>query len=142
MLQDKQAARTAWLPLLGKWTELDDDDPPTWKKSCSMFTFFITSTEDDIFEFSVHGGDDRVLIDSQKLEAPTFENAVKESDALIAEFVRIGMGVLAVDEIRVVQAFRDPQYSSVLYGVTNDGRLYMNENGGRGWTPVSMKIAD
>lgn len=147
-LQDKQAVQTAWRQLLQEWEELDEDDPPCWRKSCNMLTFFITQTDEGLFEFAAHGGDDVVIIEGQKLDAVELEEAMDESDDLIAEFVEIGASILRTDEIRIKQAFvftervgddpfRSLPFNSIM-AVGEDGRLYYFN--GQEWEPRTMKL--
>ncbi len=150
-LQDKETAERVWGRLLQEWDKLDDDDPPTWRKSCGMITFFITHlNEDNVsdFSFAIHGGDDEVILE-QKLGALNFEDAADQSDALIAEFLSIGAGVLKTDEIRIKHAFpihlRDKngetvghQYE-VICAVGIDGILYMKDYNGN-WCEQNMRL--
>lgn len=128
-----QDSRIFWVRLLRPWEKLDDDNPPTWRKDCGFFIAFITQGEHE-FEFELHGGDDEVLIDVN-LSAVTLTEAQSQSDELIAKFVRIGAGVLATNEIRLVQAFTA---DNTIFGVGEDGCLYKNT--ADGWIQVSMRL--
>lgn len=135
-----------WNELLGKWDEQEDF---TWMKRCELFTAYITSMDDDIFELNIHLNDDRLEdedpILSSVLEGRDIVTASKSADKQLFEFVRAGTTVLAplVDEVRFVQMMSDPE--GKLYGLTEEGVLYRyesmyTENGNiDGWRPMSMK---
>lgn len=142
---DKQTVQKVWRMLLQDWRELDDDDPPTWSKSCGMLTFFITQCEEGFFEFAAHSGDDIVIIEDHKLDAVYIDEALNEGDDLIAEFVDIGASVLKIDEVRIKQALvvsnplRDSN-SNTIMAVGEDGKLYRYNDSGWGLMPMQLKL--
>lgn len=135
---ERERAEVEWSQLKAKeWavvTEEGDEsgDDPLWKKANGFFTIFLAKT-DRGWEFSLLGLNDDILV-VQVLAATNFDDAVKECDELLLQYVTIGVSALSPDEVRITQI---TEYGGLLIGVGLDGKLYQY---GGAWSPLSMKL--
>lgn len=137
---DRDRAEVEWSQLKAEaWVVVTEEgdksgDDPLWKKANGFFTVFLTKLE-SAWEFALHGINDETLAE-QMLTATNFEDAAKECDELLTQYVAVGASILMTGEIRIAHAF---SHNSEIYGVGVDGKLYKQFRGD--WLPMSMKLS-